>query len=79
MEYQIIISINVSSITTVYSSTVKCTTVSVSVIVAQGYPGPDLREGAKGPGPRPPTNKGFPTKPFIFYFSLMIDAYETTT
>ena len=23
--------------------------------------------------------RGPPTKPFIFYFSLMIDAYETTT
>ena len=30
---------------------------------------PDLR----GPGPRPPTKR------FVFYFSLMIDAYETTT
>ena len=27
----------------------------------------------EGPGPRPAT------KPFIFYFSLMLDAYETTT
>ena len=42
-------------------------------------PGPDLR-GAGGPGPcRHPTNREPPTKPFIFYFSLMIDAYETTT
>ena len=30
---------------------------------------PDLR----GPGPRPPTKR------FVFYFSLMIDAYENTT
>ena len=35
-----------------------------------GSPGPYLR-GPRGPGPI--------TKPFIFYFSLMIDAYETTT
>ena len=35
--------------------------------------------GAGGPRHRPPTNRGLPTKPFIFYFSLMIDAYETTT
>jgi len=32
-----------------------------------------LKAGPVGLGPRPPT------KPFIFYFSLMIDAYETTT
>jgi len=31
-----------------------------------------------GPGPRPPTNRGPPAKPIQFYFSLMIDAYETT-
>jgi len=36
-------------------------------------------KGGRGPGHRPPTNGGPPTKPFIFYFSLMIDAYETTT
>jgi len=37
--------------------------------------GPDLRGGrGRGTGPRPPTNKGPPAKPFIFYFSLMIDA-----
>jgi len=30
-------------------------------------------KGAGGPGHRPFT------KPFIFYFSLIIDAYETTT
>jgi len=30
--------------------------------------GPDLRGCPGGPGPRPPTNKGPPTKPFIFYF-----------
>jgi len=34
------------------------------------------KTGAREPG-RPPT-EGF-TKPFQFYFSLMIDAYETTT
>jgi len=28
-------------------------------------------------GPRPPTNRRPPTKPFQFYFSLMIDAYES--
>ena len=38
-------------------------------------PGPDLR----GADPRHPTNRGPPTKQFIFYFSIMIDAYETTT
>ena len=32
-----------------------------------------------GPGPRRPNSRRPPTKPFIFYFSLMIDAYETTT
>jgi len=36
------------------------------------HAGPDLRGGAG----LPPT-EGLP--PFIFYFSLMIDAYETTT
>ena len=40
-------------------------------------PGPDLR--GRGPGPRLPSNSAPPTKPFVFYFSLMIDAYETTT
>jgi len=39
---------------------------------------PDFR-GPRGPSPRPPTNRGPPIKPFIFYFSLMIDAYESTT
>jgi len=32
-----------------------------------------LRQGrmdSGGPGPKPPTNRGPPTKPFIFYFSL---------
>ena len=43
------------------------------------YSGPDLRGRADGPGPRPPANRSPPTKPFIIYFSLMIDAYETTT
>jgi len=38
------------------------------------------RAGFKGsPGPKSLTNRGPPTKPFIFYFSLTIDAYETTT
>jgi len=37
-------------------------------------PGPDLRVGG-----RAPTNRGPHTKPFVFYFSPMIDAYETTT
>jgi len=44
--------------------------------------GPDLREGSgREPDPRPPTNRGPPAKPFIpvFYFSLMIDAYENAT
>jgi len=27
----------------------------------------------------PTTSRRSPTKPFTFYFSLMIDAYETTT
>ena len=32
--------------------------------------GPDLRRGgARGAGPRPPTNMGPPTKPFIFFHS----------
>ena len=35
-------------------------------------------KGGPGGG-RPPTNRGPPTKQFISYFSLMIDAYETTT
>ena len=35
--------------------------------------------GFKGEESRFPTNRGPPTMPFIFYFSLMIDAYETTT
>jgi len=35
--------------------------------------------GLEGPGPRPPTNRGPSIKPFIFYFPLLIDAYETTT
>jgi len=39
--------------------------------------GPDL--GAGDSGLSPPTNRGPLTKPFQFYFSLMIDAYETTT
>ena len=32
-----------------------------------------------GLGPRSSTNRGPPTKPFQFYFSLMVDTYETTT
>ena len=32
-----------------------------------------------GRGPMPPNKIGPPIKPFIFYFSLTIDAYETTT
>ena len=35
---------------------------------------PDLM----GPKPRPPTNRGTLTKPFIFYFSLVVVVYETT-
>jgi len=31
--------------------------------------------GFRGEG-RPPTNRGAPTKQFIFYFSLMIDAFS---
>ena len=30
-------------------------------------------------GSRPPINRGLPTKPFQFYFSLMIDVYEITS
>jgi len=40
---------------------------------------PDLSLGGRGRGPRPPTNRVPPNKPFIFYFSLMIDAHDTTT
>ena len=40
--------------------------------------GPDLR-GAGGAEPKPRSNRRHPTKPFQLYFSLMIDAYETTT
>ena len=43
---------------------------------AYSVSGPDLRAQLV---PRPPTNRGPPTEPFIFYLSLMIDAYETTT
>jgi len=35
--------------------------------------------GSRRPGPSPPTNRGPLTKPFQFYFLLMIDSYETTT
>ena len=36
-------------------------------------PGPDLRGGAQGAqGPRPPTKRGLPPKPFNFYFTLTI-------
>ena len=37
---------------------------------------PDLR-GARGPGPRPPTNTGPPTKSVIFYLSFMLVADKT--
>jgi len=37
------------------------------------------RAEIKKAGAQPPINKGHPTEPFIFYFSLTIDAYETTT
>jgi len=41
---------------------------------------PDLGVDSAGLDLRgPATNRGPPTKPFIFYFSPMIDAYETTT
>ena len=36
-------------------------------------------KGAGGPGPRPSTNRGPPTKPVIFYLSFMLVVYETTT
>jgi len=42
------------------------------------FTGPDLR-GQGDTGPKHPTNRRPPIKPFIFYFSLVIDAYETTT
>ena len=32
------------------------------------------RAGLKGAGPGPPNSRRPPTKPFVFYFSLMIDA-----
>jgi len=35
--------------------------------------------GAGASTPRTPTNRRPPTEPFVFYFSLMTDAYETTT
>ena len=39
-----------------------------------------FKGGSRVPEPQAaPTNRGPPTKPFIFYFSLMIDAYEATT
>jgi len=38
--------------------------------------GPDFR--GQRLGPQASTNRGPSTKPFIFYFSLMIVAYETT-
>jgi len=40
-------------------------------VIDTNMPGPDLRGGAGGPGHRPPTNRGPPTKPFIF-FSFVI-------
>jgi len=39
--------------------------------------GPDLRGDPGGPGPRPPTNRGPPTKPVIFYLSFMLVVYKT--
>jgi len=38
-----------------------------------------FKGGPGGAGTTPATNRGPPTKPFMFYFSLKIDAYETTT
>jgi len=38
-------------------------------------PGPDLR--GRGPGPRPPTNRGPPTKPVIFYCRSCHSVYKT--
>ena len=40
------------------------------------HSGPDLR-GGRGPGPRPPTNRGPPTKPDIVYLSFMLVVYKT--
>jgi len=39
--------------------------------VSTFLPRAGFKGGPVGPGPRPPT------KPFIFYFSLTVDAYET--
>ena len=38
--------------------------------------GPDLR-GSRGPGHRPPTTRGPPTKPVILYLSFMLVVYKT--
>ena len=46
---------------------------SVNCVELLWVTGPDLRGGL---GPRLPPTKGPPTKPYIFYFSLMINAYE---
>ena len=34
-------------------------------------------KGPRGPGPRPPINRGPPTKPVIFYLSFMLVVYKT--
>jgi len=44
-----------------------------SAVVFRKIRGSDLWKG-----PRHSTNRGPPTKPFQFYFSLMIDTNETT-
>jgi len=73
--------INMSLVTytiSIYQKKRKCqydtdTNMSISTIY---QPGPDLR-GARGWGSKPPTDRGPPTKPFVFYFSLMMVVYET--
>ena len=36
-----------------------------------------FKGGPGGPGPRPPTNRGHPTKPVIVYLSFMLVVYKT--
>ena len=52
---------------------------ALSYVAHQNWPGEasglDLR--GRGPGPRPPTNRGPPIRPVIFYSSFMLVVYKT--
>jgi len=52
---------------TKYVAFSRCLLLTLRVLCRAGFKG----GGSGGPGPRPPTNRGPPTKPFIFFSFVM--------